>query len=103
MSKSGPVRPMSEENPIEVAALRLQSAVSALNVAAKRKELSDSSVESLQKEIQALSEDRSKLAQELDSLKNRAVHLEKINDDISGKLDGAILALEDAINEAEQG
>ncbi len=94
---------MSEENPIEDAAQRLRSAIKTLNVASKRRELTDSSVENLQREIQALSEDRSRLAQELDSLKNQTVRLERVNEDISGKIDGAILALEEAISEAEQG
>lgn len=93
---------MSEDNPIEAATLRLRTAIDALSVAATRRELTDSTVESLQEEIQAISEDRSRLAQELDGLKNRAVSLEKTNEEISAKLDGAIAALEDAIDEAEQ-
>ncbi|MBZ0218185.1 MAG: DUF4164 domain-containing protein [Fimbriimonadaceae bacterium] len=94
---------MSEDNPIEAAALRLRTAINALSVAAKRRELTDSTVESLQEEIQAISEDRSKLAQELDVLNNRTVRLEQANQDISAKLESAIAALEDAIHDAEQG
>jgi predicted nuclease with TOPRIM domain len=96
-------RPMSEGNPIEAAALRLREAITALNVAAKRKELTDSTVESLHEEIQAISEDRSRLAQELDALKNRAVKLEQVNEEISDKLEHAIVALEETIVEAERG
>jgi len=100
---TGLFRLMSDDNPIEAAAQRLKTAISALDVAAKRSKLTDDTVDSLQRELQALSEDRSRLAQELDALKNRNVELERATKDVSGRVDGAIAALEETIKEAEQG
>ena len=93
---------MSEDNPIEAAAKRLRTAIETLDVAVKRDRLTDNTVESLQKELQALSDDRSRLAQELDKLKDRNVELERVNEDVSGRLDGAVSALEETIKEAGQ-
>jgi FtsZ-binding cell division protein ZapB len=85
---------MSDDTTIEVAAKRLQSAIAALELATKRRSVSEGAIDNLQGEIQALSEDRSKLAQELDQVRARNAQLERVNEEVSRRLSRATEAFE---------
>ncbi len=85
---------MSDDTTIEVAAKRLQSAIAALELATKRRSVSEGAIDNLQGEIQALSEDRSKLAQELDQVRARNAQLERINEEVGQRLARATEAFE---------
>lgn len=85
---------MSDDTTIEVAAKRLQSAIAALELATKRRSVSEGAIDNLQGEIQALSDDRSKLAQELDQVRARNAQLERVNEEVSARLARATEAFE---------
>lgn len=85
---------MSDDTTIEVAAKRLQSAIAALELATKRRSVSEGAIDNLQGEIQALSEDRSKLAHELDQVRARNAQLERVNEEVSRRLSRATEAFE---------
>lgn len=89
---------MSDETPVEVAAKRLQSAIEALEIATKRRSVSDGAIQNLQGEIQALTDDRSKLAQDLDEVRARNAQLERISDEVSKRMDRAIEAFEGVLD-----
>ncbi|MBL4756262.1 MAG: DUF4164 domain-containing protein [Rhizobiales bacterium] len=85
---------MSDDTSIEVAARRLQAAIAGLELATQRRGISEGAIENLQGEVQALSEDRSRLAQELDQVRARNVQLERVNEDVSRRLALATEAFE---------
>ena len=85
---------MSDDTNIEAAAKRLQSALAALELATKRRSVSEGAIDNLQGEIQALSDDRSKLAEELDQVRARNVTLERVNEEVSRRLALATEAFE---------
>jgi chromosome segregation ATPase len=91
---------MADDRSIETGAKRLDAAVEALEIALGRQEVTGKKVGELQQQMHAVAEDRSHLAQELDRLKQRAVKLEGINDDVAQRLQSAIGAIEELIAEA---
>jgi predicted nuclease with TOPRIM domain len=61
-----------------------------LEGAVTRRSVQDTSIEKVHKELAALSEDRSRLAQELDMVKSQNKRLDEMNDEVADRLDGAI-------------
>ena len=61
-----------------------------LEASVSRQAVQGKSAEKVQREIAALTEDRSRLAQELDGLKAQNRKLDEMNDEVSERLDGAI-------------
>jgi len=91
---------MADDRSIKAGAKRLNAAVEALESALGRQEVTGKKVGELQQQMHAVAEDRSRLAQELDRVKQRTVKLEGINDDVSQRLQSAIGAIEELIAEA---
>jgi DNA repair exonuclease SbcCD ATPase subunit len=91
---------MADNRSIETRAKRLDAAMEALEIALGRQAVTGKKVGELQQQMHAVAEDRSRLAQELDRLKQRAVKLEGINDDVAQRLQSAIGAIEELIAEA---
>lgn len=61
-----------------------------LEAAVNRRGVQEKSMEKVHRELAALSEDRSRLAQELDALKAQNKRLNEMNDEVAERLDGAI-------------
>jgi len=91
---------MAENGSLEAGAKRLNAALEALEAALGRQGQTAQRVDDLQEQLHAVTEDRSRLAQELDRLKQRAVKLEGVNDDVAQRLQTAIGTLEELIAEA---
>ena len=79
-----------ESSPMERAQRRFTSALDALEAAVLRHNEAERSAAGLEAELRTLSEDRSRLAQELDRSQARMVKLEAVTGDVSGRLDSAI-------------
>lgn len=90
---------MADNRSMEAAARRLNAAIEALEIALGRQEVAGRMVGDLQQQIDAISQDRSRLAQELDRMKQRNVKLEGINDDVAHRLQAAIGTIEELITE----
>jgi predicted nuclease with TOPRIM domain len=69
---------------------RFFKALDTLEASVNRQAVQGKSAEKIEREMAALSEDRSRLAQELDELKAQYRKLDEVNDEVSGRLDGAI-------------
>lgn len=91
---------MADDRSVEAGTKRLNAALEALEVALDRQQVTGKTVGDLQQQVHAISEDRSRLAQELDRLKQRAVKLEGVNDDVAQRLQSAIGTIEELIAEA---
>lgn len=85
---------MTEEDSIEASAKRLSAAMDALELALSRQAVAGKAVGELAQELQTVLEDRSRLAQELDRLKQRNVKLEEVSSEVSRRLDAALGAIE---------
>ena len=81
---------MSDGSKIEEALARLDSALSSFEVAVVRVAESDQRRETLQHEVSALSEDRSRLAAELDEVRAEASTQADVNAQISARVDGVM-------------
>ncbi|MEJ8574067.1 DUF4164 domain-containing protein [Microbaculum marinum] len=79
-----------DTSPVERAQRRFFGALDALEAAVRRHKENERSKEALEAELRTLGEDRSRLAQELDRSQARAVKLEAVVGDVSGRLDTAI-------------
>ena len=90
---------MAEKKSIETGAGRLNAAVDDLKIALGRQEIAGKAVGDLRQQMHAVAEDRSRLAQELDQLKQRTVKLEGVNDDVAHRLQSAIGTIEELIVE----
>jgi len=91
---------MTADRSMESATRRLDSAVDALEIALGRQQVTGKAVGDLQQQVHAIAEDRSRLAQEVDRLKQRTVRLEGINDEVSQRLQSAIGTIEELIADA---
>ena len=91
---------MAEDRSKETGVQRLKAAVDSLEIALGRQEVTGKAVGDLQQQMHAVAEDRSRLAQELDRLKQRTVKLESVNDDVAHRLQTAIGTIEELIVEA---
>lgn len=81
---------MSDGSKIEEALERLDGALSSFEVAIVRASESGQRNEILQREVTALSEDRSRLAAELDEAKAEASAQADVNAQISARVDGVM-------------
>ncbi len=81
---------MSELSAIDAAAKRLALALDALEAALERRREADRSEAALAAQVQALGNDRSQLAADLDQQVARARRLETTNREIARRLDVAI-------------
>jgi len=81
---------MSESGSIEAASQRLSRALDALEAAAERRGEADRHEEALAAQIQALGDDRARLAGELDQATARARGLEVANRDVARRIESAI-------------
>lgn len=91
---------MADDRSMEAGARRLNAAVEALEIAMGRQRVTGKTVGDLQQQILAITQDRSRLAQELDRLKQRNIRLESANDDVAHRLQSAIGTIEELIAEA---
>ena len=81
---------MSESSAIDAAAKRLALALDALEAALERRREADRSEAALAAQVQALGNDRSQLAADLDQQVARARRLETTNREVARRLDVAI-------------
>lgn len=88
---------MADDSSIEAAARRLNTAVEALEVALTRQDVVERAEGDVQQELQILQNDRSRLAQELDTVKERAERLERVNEQVDQRLESAIAVIEEMI------
>lgn len=100
MEQSG-IFQMAELSFFENAVRRLNAAIDGLGVAVSRHAVGAKAIGDLKQEVQTISDDRSRLAQELDRVNQRVVKLEQVSEEVDRRLEVAIEALEDAIEEAE--
>ena len=81
---------MSDTSAIDAATKRLTLALDALEAAAERRRATDLSKDDLAAQVQALGDDRSRLASDLDTAVARSRTLETTNREIAQRLDVAI-------------
>jgi hypothetical protein len=81
---------MSETDSVAVASRRLSLALDALEAAAERRGETDRNEETLAMQIQALGNDRARLASELDQAAARSRGLESANRDVAQRIVQAI-------------
>jgi chromosome segregation ATPase len=81
---------MSETDSIEIASRRLTLALDALEAAAERRHEADRSEAALATQIQALGNDRARLASELDQATARSRGLETANREVAQRIAQAI-------------
>ena len=81
---------MSETDSVEIASRRLALALDALEAAAERRGETDRDAEVLAAQIQALGDDRARLASELDHATARSRGLETANRDVAQRIVQAI-------------
>lgn len=82
---------------MERAGNRLDAALEALEAALEERQASEQRAGALDAELQALSQDRSRLAHELDHARSRGQRLDSAAAEVEGRLDAAIAALGDVI------
>ncbi|HFQ14897.1 MAG TPA: DUF4164 family protein [Rhodobacteraceae bacterium] len=78
------------ENGVDAALRRFNAALDSFEAAVVRHQQTRKSIKALETEIQNLSEDRSRLAQELDEMRAYASDLDKIQKGVSKRLNAAI-------------
>ena len=81
---------MTEANAIEAATRRLSAALDALEAATERRREADRGEQTLVAQVQAMGEDRSRLASDLDLQAARSRRLETTNREVARRLDAAI-------------
>jgi len=81
---------MTEANAIEAATRRLSAALDALEAATERRREADRGDQTLAAQVQALGEDRSRMAADLDLQAARSRRLEATNREVASRLDAAI-------------
>lgn len=82
---------------MEEAMRRLNQAVDMLELALGRHQLAGRAASNLEVEMQALSRDRSRLAQEIDRLRERNARLEQAQGEASERVDHAIEVIEEVL------
>jgi len=93
---------MSNAEAIEIAKHRLALALDALEAAAERRHEADRDQAALADQIQALGNDRARLAGELDEQSAHARALETAAQEVKERIDGAIATIRDVLA-ADQG
>ncbi|WP_315835563.1 DUF4164 domain-containing protein [Bradyrhizobium prioriisuperbiae] len=86
---------------VEAATRRLAAALDALEAAVERRREADRDEDELAARIQALGTDRSRLANELDGSLVRSRELERVNREVSQRLDVAIETIRAVIDNEE--
>lgn len=89
-------------SPIETATRRLNMAVEELDAALRRQHMAGRKLGTMESEIEALAQDRTRLAKELEDARERLAQLEQIKGDVEDDIDGAIAAIEDFLDLADQ-
>lgn len=93
--------PVGGPNEVELAARRLAAALDALEAAVERRREADRDEDELAARIQALGTDRSRLANELDGSLVRSRELERVNREVSQRLDVAIDTIRAVLDSGE--
>jgi septal ring factor EnvC (AmiA/AmiB activator) len=88
---------MNDGQLIETATRRLTQALDALEAAVERRREADRSESALAAQVQALGDDRSRLAADLDAASARAKKLEAANRDVARRLDATMQSIRDVI------
>ena len=92
---------MSEGPTIETATARFSQALDALEAAVERRSGADRNGAALEAQLQALGDDRSKLAADLDGMSARAKQLETANRDVARRLDQVMQSIRRVIGGGE--
>jgi len=92
---------MSETDSIEIASRRLTLALDALDAAVERRRETDRSEEALAAQIQALGDDRARLAGELDHTAARARGLEAAHREVAARIAQSIEMIRGMLAEDE--
>jgi len=96
-NQDGGAAAMSEGHAIDAAARRLTQALDALEAAVERRREADRSEAALAAQVQALGDDRARLAADLDVVSARAKQLETANREVAHRLDLAMQSIRTAI------
>jgi septal ring factor EnvC (AmiA/AmiB activator) len=88
---------MSDGQSIDAATRRLTQALDALEAAVERRREADRSEAALAAQVQALGDDRARLAADLDAVSARARQLETANRDVVRRLDLAMQSIRSVI------
>ena len=88
---------MSDGQSIDAATRRLTQALDALEAAVERRREADRSEAALAAQVQALGDDRARLAADLDAVSARAKQLETANRDVVRRLDLAMQSIRSVI------
>jgi hypothetical protein len=86
---------------VELATMRLQAALEALEGAVERRIERDQGQAALASQVHAFDSDRSRLAEELDAAVARARRLEIVNREVARQLDDAIDTIRTIVEAAE--
>jgi hypothetical protein len=89
---------MTEQSAIDMAVKRLALALDALDAAVERRREADRSEDALAAQVQALGNDRTKLAESLDGETARSRKLEAANREIAQRLDTAIASIQSVLD-----
>jgi septal ring factor EnvC (AmiA/AmiB activator) len=93
---------MNDGQLIETATRRLTQALDALEAAVERRREADRSESALAAQVQALGDDRSRLAADLDAVSARAKKLEVANRDVARRLDATMQSIRTVIERSGQ-
>lgn len=93
---------MSEGQAIDTATRRLTQALDALEAAVERRCEAGRSEAALAAQLQALGDDRARLAADLDTVSARARQLETANRDVARRLDVAMQSIRDVIEGSDR-
>jgi hypothetical protein len=93
---------MNDGQSIDTATRRLSQALDALEAAVERRCDAGRSETALAAQVQALGNDRARLAADLDAVSARAKRLETANRDAIGRLDAAMQSIRTVIGEGER-
>jgi len=93
---------MSDGHAIEAASKRLTQAINALEAAVERRCEADRSEAGLAAQVQALGDDRARLAADLDAVSARAKQLETANREAVRRVDLAMQSIRDVIQGSDR-
>lgn len=93
---------MSDGQTIDAASRRLTQALDALEAAVERRCEADRSEAALAAQVQALGDDRARLAGDLDAASARAKRLETANRDVARRIDVTMQSIRDAIEDGDR-
>lgn len=88
---------MNRDVALQEAIDRLNAALDAFEAAVHRRKANEDTVVQLEEDVHLLALDRSKLANELDTLKTRTDDLKNVNAEVSRRLDSAMATIRDVL------